>query len=182
MSTTFFLRRPLLLAAVLPALLSSAFLLSACQDDDDDNPAMPPATSDQRIVESFIEAMESRDSTAAFALIDPAATTSIRMTFSGAPVPQPVYRGRAASIGYLRGLFQLFTQTRWTNKVFTPAADGSLVFFEGTGDFRTRQGNRPYTNTYVVRFTLRDNRIIDVQEYYNPVTIFTTFGGPPLGQ
>lgn len=164
--------------AIVSMCVGMAVTLDSCRPAD----AQPANQANQQLVERFIQAIERNDSTAAYALIDNSAVTSIRMTFSGLPDPNPVYQGKPASVAYLRGLFGTFTQLRFANPVLNASTDNRTVFFEATGDFRTRQGNISYRNVYVLKFSIENGRITALQEYLNPVAIFRTFGQPPLGQ
>ena len=169
-------RRVLLMATVGAAVTLS---LNSCEETE----ASPSetATASLQTVESFVRALESGDSTTAYGLIADENNIFIRMTFTGNAEPNPVYTGKAASVGYIRQIFARFRQVRWNDKLFN-ATNGETVFFEGTGDFITRQGEIPYRNVYVFRFRVANGRITEVHEYYNPVTINVTFGNPRLGQ
>lgn len=70
--------------------------------------------------------------------------------------------------GYVDGAFQRITTISFIDRKFTQFADGSRVFVEAWGDMAL--GAKPYRNRYVLRFDLRQDRIIRMREYLNPVT------------
>ncbi len=80
-----------------------------------------------------------------------------------------VFDGRGAVMaGYVDGAFQRITTIRFIDREMTPSADGSRVFVEALGDMAL--GEKPYRNRYVLRFDLREDRIVRMKEYLNPVT------------
>jgi ketosteroid isomerase-like protein len=80
-----------------------------------------------------------------------------------------VYRGRDAVLkNYLDVAFARLDPIGWTEREMTVSADGKRVFVEALGDMAIN--GVPYRNRYVLRFDIKDDRIVHMKEYLNPVT------------
>jgi ketosteroid isomerase-like protein len=53
---------------------------------------------------------------------------------------------------------------------------GELVA-EYTSDTRVLTTDRPYRNTYISRFSIRDGRIVRLAEYFDPIELVVALGG-----
>lgn len=63
----------------------------------------------------------------------------------------------------------------------TVDAAGTRLFFECRGHL-TMQSGRDYRNRYVMRMDVRDGKVAQVREYYNPIQSAYAFGRPVAGQ
>jgi ketosteroid isomerase-like protein len=80
-----------------------------------------------------------------------------------------IYRGRDAVLkNYLDVAFARLNQIGWTESEMTVSADGSRVFVEALGYMAIN--GVPYRNRYVLRFDIKDDRIVHMKQYLNPVT------------
>lgn len=130
------------------------------------------------LVRRFIEALEARSADLVAPMLHEDVLLVQPMTFSGRAEPEFVMDGRAAVLGYLQTVLTNFSQIRFVEPLYTTSADGSRVFVETRGDFRTAQGDLPYTNVYVFRFDVEDGQIIFINEYANPVPASAALGIP----
>lgn len=54
-------------------------------------------------------------------------------------------------------------------KVFTLDEDGQTVFVEANGNFIVKGTRKPYKNTYVFVFEVKQREITAIREYNNPL-------------
>lgn len=80
-------------------------------------------------------------------------------------------------LGYLGDAFTMMDRIRFTNQRVSVAAGGGTAFIQADGDLTTADG-RPYKNVYIFRIDWRDDRIIAIEEYANPLTFCQTFHNP----
>jgi ketosteroid isomerase-like protein len=152
-------------AAALVALLLSSTLTSNARAHD----AVPaPVT----VVQRYMDAMRAKDRAAVDALLADDAVFEYPYSRSGNTEPGAGRRfeGREAVMrDYVDRGFAMLAKIDWTDPVFTPSADGRTVFLEARGDMLLAN-DVPYRNHYVVRFDVRDGRIVHMAEYMNTVT------------
>jgi ketosteroid isomerase-like protein len=80
-----------------------------------------------------------------------------------------VFRGRDAVLkNYIDVAFARLNPIGWTEREITVSAKGKRVFVEALGDMAIN--GVPYRNRYVLRFDIKDDRIVHMKEYLNPVT------------
>jgi ketosteroid isomerase-like protein len=86
------------------------------------------------------------------------------------------YTGRAEWEQMMRAWFgATFDSFAWSDVELHAGADPNRVF--GTGKSRgVMKDGRVYENEYSWIFRLRDGRIVDYIEYFNPLNIIKTFG------
>ena len=138
------------------------------------------ASSSIQIVQEYFEAMENHDEKACAALLTDDVTETIPFSSSGKTEPQAFFNGKKEVLGYVGQILANFKQTRLRNKVYTASADGSIVFCEARGDLIAVKDSKPYHNTYVFRFNLKESRICRILEYANPIT-YAQLMGLPVG-
>ena len=67
--------------------------------------------------------------------------------------------------------------SRFETPVFElhPTTDPDVFFAEYESDAEIRQSGRPYRNTYVGYFLLRDGKVVHWKEYFNPNVVREAF-------
>lgn len=128
-------------------------------------------------VERFIAALEAKDIEAVAALLDDRMSIVQPLSFGGDAADAVRYEGKAASLGYFRGVTTRMGRIRFVDAELSVVDGGRAVFYEATGDLTTADGV-PYRNVYVLKFELSGERIVRLVEYANPVTFALTFGFP----
>jgi ketosteroid isomerase-like protein len=133
-------------------------------------------TSAAALARSFISAFEREDFDAMNALI----TDDIVLdeAFPPPTIP-PMLTGRPLVNAFIRRVGELMRVIRFVNPSFQETANGQIAYFEATGDFVTER-DTPYRNRYIMRFDVRDGKIVRIVEYLNPLIVIEQLGsGPP---
>ena len=97
---------------------------------------------------------------------------------TGTPEPWYVFDGEEAVMGYMKMITENFSQNWLTDIAAVVSADGDTVFVEAKGDLVQRDSGQPYRNVYVFEFVLRDQKIVRISEYANPIPIAELLGEP----
>jgi ketosteroid isomerase-like protein len=122
----------------------------------------------------FLDKLEAGDRAGVGKMLHPEVAWSALMTATGEAGDAERVEGIAAFQGRVNSIAGLHRSARFADRRVTPSADGLTTFVQTQGDFRTTDG-RPYRNVYVFRFDWRDGRIVNWEEYANPITILRTF-------
>ena len=137
-----------------------------------------PHTSSLAVVEGFFDALHDHDLDAISPLLAEDVIEVTPYSPAGTPDPWYVFDGKEAVMGYMRMITENFSQNRLTDVVAFEAADGETVFVEAKGDLIVRTTGRPYRNVYIFKFVVRDQTIVRISEYANPVPIAELLGAP----
>jgi len=121
-----------------------------------------------KVVQEFLLAFQRQDLGALIDLIDDRVVFEQPFTLDGSTNPTRL-EGKDAAVGYLQGLFNLFSQTNLTRVNNTVAEDTGTVFVEMQGDFIARAINYRYQNVYITKFQVRRGKIVRSVEYANPI-------------
>ena len=101
------------------------------------------------------------------------------MEFPFAPDGYPKrVEGKAALAAYLAGYPQRFRIDRVTSFVVHPVADPNLGIVEFSIEGIAVETRRPYNQSYIGVITLRDGKIVNYRDYWNPLTGMIALGGP----
>ena len=139
--------------------------------------AAPDAGAASRaVVERFFTTLEAKDLPAFRALW--AADGVQRMPFAPAGFPTDLV-GRQAIARQYGGLPTAFRSMRFPRRLAS-LADPERVLVEYTGEIARADGGR-YDNRYIGVFTVRDGRITEFVEYFDPIVLQRAFGST-LGQ
>jgi ketosteroid isomerase-like protein len=122
----------------------------------------------------FLDLLEAGDRAGVGRMLHPEVVWSPLMTFSGDAADAERAEGIVAFEARVTSIAALLRSVRFADRRVTTSADGLTTFVQTQGDFRTADG-RPYRNVYVFRFDWRDGRIVNWDEYANPITILRTF-------
>jgi len=87
------------------------------------------------------------------------------------------FRGIAELDRAYRQLFRDYRQVRFPELSIEPMADPSRFLATYTTDILFADGRR-YGNRYVATFTVRDGRIIEWVEWFDPITLQSQLGNP----
>jgi ketosteroid isomerase-like protein len=134
----------------------------------------------QRIVAMLFDAIESGDVDLIRPHLAPDAVEVIPYAPNGQPKPFGVFTGREAVMEYLGNIVRMFSKRAVNDRVFYATGDGGTVFVECKGDLILADTGTPYHNVYIFKVTFRDDQIVHIAEYANPVT-FAKLVGMPLG-
>ncbi|MGP3910388.1 nuclear transport factor 2 family protein [Nonomuraea sp. 10N515B] len=132
----------------------------------------------ERRTAAFISALEREDLATVSALLDPDATLTLPLSFSGRREDASRFTGKEQVLGYVKNAFALFGRIDLVNVKTSVSAAGTTSFVQADGDFTTADG-RPYRNVYVYAFEWRAGRMVKGAEYANPVTFWATFPTTP---
>lgn len=125
----------------------------------------------EALVDAWLDALAHKDRAALAGMIAEDAVFEYPFDRSGKTEAGSwrVYRGREAVLkNYVDVALARLSPIGWTEREMTRSADGKRVFVEALGDMGIN--NVPYRNRYVLRFDIKDGRIIHMKEYLNPVT------------
>jgi len=101
------------------------------------------------------------------------------MEFPFAPDGYPKrVEGKAALTAYLDGFPHRFRIDRVTSFVAHPVADPNLGIVEFSVEGTALSTGRPYNQSYIGVLTLRDGKIVNYRDYWNPLTGLIALGGP----
>jgi ketosteroid isomerase-like protein/carbon monoxide dehydrogenase subunit G len=127
------------------------------------SPSSPPETpmseQNKQVVLKFIHAMGNSDGASAIPCLDPQASTLAKGygKFSGV-------RHYDTIVGTIDA-FKVLLPTGLRPDIKTVTAEGERVIVEFEGNAITSEG-KPYCNQYCMVFTMRDGRILQVNEYF----------------
>jgi ketosteroid isomerase-like protein len=130
-----------------------------------------------RRAQQFLDHLERKDTEAIAVMLHPEVTFAHPLSLSGKREDAARWEGKDRVLGYLGGASTMMDRVRFTNQRLSVAAGGGTAFIQADGELTTADG-RPYQNVYIFRIDWRDDRIIAVEEYANPLTFCQTFGNP----
>lgn len=139
-----------------------------------------PVVENARTAEVLLLALERKDLDAIMLHLAPEVALVLPLAPDGDNTPANVDRfdGRDAVRAALRRNFAAYKRIAFVEPVFTPSADGRVVFVEARGRFDTVHG-RPYRNVYLIKLVFDDaGAITRIDEWANPVTASMTWGFP----
>ncbi|MEL7262599.1 MAG: nuclear transport factor 2 family protein [Pseudomonadota bacterium] len=130
-------------------------------------------------VQTLFTALEQGDLDTVSSLMADDVVNTIAYTASGdtTPASQRVFDGKAAVMGYFEGARQLIPQVAFADTDITVSAAGDTAFVQNRGDMVLADG-RTYRNLYVWRVDFEGGQIVEMTEYFNPVTAALAFGRP----
>lgn len=96
------------------------------------------------------------------------------MPFSPEGFPRRLV-GREAIFNQYRGMPQNFTSMRFPDLVIHDLVDPARFFATYRGEISLRAGGH-YNNTYAGLFLVRDGKIVEFQEYFDPIVLQRAFG------
>lgn len=129
--------------------------------------------------QAFFAALEGGDLGALEEMMHPEIVNTLPFAASGATDAgaMRVFDGREQVLAYFAGASQAIPEVAFEELEITLANDGAVAFVETRGDMRLADG-REYRNLYVWRLSFEDGRIVEIVEYFNPVTAAEAFGRP----
>lgn len=101
---------------------------------------------------------------------------NIVMRFPFAPPGIPnSSTGKQASLEMTAGVFSMLEYLRFIDLQAFQTDDPELVFVTGRSEAKAANGNA-YGNRYVFRIRVRDGRVVEHEEYFNPLPVIAAFG------
>ena len=130
-------------------------------------------------VQTLFTALEQGDMDVVSSMMADDVVKTVAYAASGDTTPesQRIFDGKAAVMGYLEGARQLIPQVAFVDTDITVSAGGETVFVQNRGDMVLADG-RAYSNLYVWRVDFEGGQIVEMTEYFNPVTAALAFGRP----
>ena len=125
---------------------------------------MSTITNGLAIAQEFIGYVERRDREGVERLLHPKARQVFVLNTDPAH-PSGVFEGKAEVLAYTFGLFGKFDSLVWVDKDWTVSADGTRVFMQAQSDGVASHSKAPYRNTYVIRFDIAGEQIVQILEY-----------------
>jgi uncharacterized protein len=99
----------------------------------------------------------------------------VAMRFPFAPPGIPAHcDGRDACLEIIRAFFAGIERFRWLDVSVYPSQDPDLLFATARSEATLRNG-RHYTNEYCLMLRLRDGRLSEYREYFNPLPAIAAF-------
>lgn len=118
----------------------------------------------------MIEALEQRRAEALPAVLTEDVVQITAFSPEGGLEPFKRYAGRDAVVGHLAGVFRSFAAVKLDRTGLFVSHDGTTVFLEVLGDMTMADSGTAYRNRYVFKFVLRQGRVAELTNYFNPVT------------
>jgi ketosteroid isomerase-like protein len=87
------------------------------------------------------------------------------------------FEGKEAIRRYFGDLLAKCKTVHIPSRVFHFTNDSNRVWVEFYGEIQIKATGKTCINTYVCLFTLRDGRIVEYKEYFNPLIYLNAFGG-----
>lgn len=128
------------------------------------------------VVEAFLRGVAAKDFSRWSELVHPEIGMSV--PFTPLPGPKETF-GTAECEARQRRVYGMYKRFDWTRLELHESADGSTVFGLGASDAELQDG-RPYGNRYCFFARMRDGKIIEFTEYFDPLAVLAVFG-PPKG-
>jgi ketosteroid isomerase-like protein len=167
------------ISALAVAVLGVAAVLASTRASDAS--ARPSRdTAEQRTsrqTQALLAALERKDARTVAALLDRRATLTLPLSFTGSQEPAARFVGKDQVLGYVDGVFTGMATIDFVDVRISVTNDGRTSFVQADGDLVTADG-RPYQNVYVFRYDWDNGRIVNIDEYANPVTLCKTIGHP----
>jgi ketosteroid isomerase-like protein len=133
------------------------------------------AKQNRKLVEDYLQAINGWDFDAMRRLLHP--DISYELPFAPDPFPK-VTKGLDATIGFIQGVVDFIEPENLHDiSVEEYASDPNELVAEYKSDTRIKVTNLEYRNDYVVRFTVRDGKIIRFAEYFDPIKLILAMGG-----
>ena len=93
-----------------------------------------------------------------------------------------IYRGMEACLNFWATAFKAEGTMHPSSEMeLTVSPDGGRMFIEKRAHL-TMSNGRTYRNRYVLRYDIKDGRMVHVREYYNPIQSAYAFGRPIAGK
>lgn len=92
----------------------------------------------------------------------------VRLPYAPDPVPKRT-DGRANALALYSGFPQLITPPGFHDEVIDALATGGEFVAEYRSDCTMLATGRPYRNDYIARFSVRDDRLTQVAEWFDPI-------------
>jgi uncharacterized protein len=128
-----------------------------------------------RLVTDYLEAINRWDFDTMKVLLHP--DVSYELPYAPEPFPR-VTKGLDATIEFIRGIPAfLDTENLHDITVHEFASDPNELLAEYKSDTRITTTDRNYRNNYVLRVTVRDDKIIRFAEYFDPIQLVIALGG-----
>lgn len=125
----------------------------------------------KQVVERFFAAVEAQH----FAVIKEVFAPTAQQLLPYAPAGFPTrLDGAEAIYQQFSGLTAYFGQLRFPRQILA-TEDPDVIFVNFTGDLTLKSGGK-YENTYVGTFRLREGKIVEYVEYFNPLLLAKAFG------
>lgn len=84
--------------------------------------------------------------------------------------------GKSSIYQHFSVLPKTMKRMAFVNRKIYPMLNSEQVFIEYRGETEIADTGRPYNNDYCGFFQLRENRLISVTEYFNPLIFTQAFG------
>ncbi len=122
------------------------------------------------IVATFLDALEAQDFQHAADLMTDDVVWESRATFTGETADDALstMAGKAAVLAFFDQIASSFETIRFSRRALFESGE-DLVFAELKGDFRARGTGQPYQNLYMLKIQLDGEKVLRVDEYFNPI-------------
>lgn len=129
------------------------------------------ARQNKQVVDRFYAAVETQH----FEVIKEVFAPTAQQLLPYAPAGFPTrLDGLEAIYKQFSGLATYFSQLKFPRQLLA-TEDPNFIFVKFTGDMTLKSGGK-YENDYVGTFRLRDGKIVEYVEYFNPVLMAKAFG------
>ena len=124
-----------------------------------------------QVVDRFFEALETQQ----FEWLKEVFAQEGKQLNPYAPAGFPAsFKGREAIFKQYSGLTENFGAMKFPKEIFT-TSDPDFLFVKFRGEIEIKAGGR-YENDYLGTFRLKDGKIIEYTEYFNPIVMAKAFG------
>lgn len=163
--------RPVRLAVLAPLLLLAACGAEAARADESLSPEDTLRERNRQVVEEFFAALEAMDVPR---FLEVWAEDGVQeMPFSPPGFPRRL-EGREAIGNQYRSLPENYRGMRFPREILA-MEDPARFVVRYTGSIELKAGGR-YDNRYVGLFTLRDGKVVEFVEYFDPIILRDAFG------
>lgn len=127
----------------------------------------------EAVIEEFLDALEAMDTER---LLNVWHDNGVQVTPFAPDGYSNRIEGKTAIHHQYIGLLMRYKSVSFPDRAFHFTNDSNRVWVEFRAKIEIKASGQSYNNTYVCLFTLRDGRIIEYKEYFNPINFLNAFG------
>ncbi len=135
---------------------------------------MTTRTGDKQVITSYLEAVAALDVERVAPLFHEDGRVVLPYAPDGIP---PVLEGREAIDGFYSALPQMIGALNFDDYRIRATEEPGEYVAEYTSDATMRGTGETYRNTYITTVRVRDGRISELTEYFDPIRLVVAMGG-----
>jgi ketosteroid isomerase-like protein len=131
-----------------------------------------PRSPAARIARQFLQNLEQKNANAIARLWDEEAIYELPYALPNTPSQ---FKGKEAAQQNILRIIKMFEQIEVEKVRFYPTEDPNIILVETNGNFIVADRDKTYRNKYIAVIEIKNNRIVLLREYFNPLIVAKTF-------